>query len=272
MIEPAAAENYAFLLHQILSGTRSSFWDDDDEEQTEYAWLVDIDGNRIGAISDHVKETAAVAVIDLNGPVMKYDSCSAIGTQSLIKAIQQANANPDVASIVLQIDSPGGSVAGTQLFSNVVKNSKKPVVASINGMMASAALWIGSAAAERIATANTDVIGSIGTMASWLNFSKYYEKLNIAKHEVYASASTDKNKDFREANAGNYEPLIKTWLDPLNNEFIGAIKENIPDANKSVFSGATYLAKNAISLGLIDSINTFDYAVKRSLQLANSIK
>ncbi len=78
-----------------------------------------------------------------------------------------AASNPNIAAIVLQIDSPGGEVSGTQQLADVIKSVQKPVVAFVDGMMASAALWIGSAADEIIASTPQDIIGSIGTMMSF---------------------------------------------------------------------------------------------------------
>src|SRR4051812_49200179 len=77
------------------------------------------------------------------GAVMKYDYCGAAGTQSMMRALEQANDNPSISAIILQIDSPGGAVDGTQQFADAIKNSKKPVVAYINGTMCSAAMWLG---------------------------------------------------------------------------------------------------------------------------------
>ncbi len=133
--------------------------------------------------------------------------------------------------------------------------------------MCSAAMWIGSAASKRIASSNTDTIGSIGTMASWRDAKCYWEKEGVKFHEVYATASTHKNLPFREAEKGNYESLITTWLDPTNEEFISAIQENLPNADKAVLNGAAYIAKDAKKKGLIDSIGTFDDAVKAALNL-----
>jgi signal peptide peptidase SppA len=267
LIHPDSAQHLALIAHKLFTSEQSSWFDDDEEEEMkEFAWIVNASGQRIGTIEDAVNN--GVAVINLQGAVMKYDYCGAPGTQSLMKALQQANNNPSVSAIVLQIDSPGGSVDGTEQFANAVKNSAKPVVAYVNGMMASAAMWIGSAASQRIASSNTDVIGSIGTMASWNDFSGYMEKMGIKRHEVYATDSTHKNLDFREANKGNYDPLVKTWLDPLNSEFTGAIQENLPNADKTVLNGSHFIAKDAKKKGLVDKIGNFETAVKTAMKLS----
>lgn len=261
-IDPMAAQHYASIVHQLVTGQATSF---EEEPVKEFTYIVNAAGQKIASIAD--ANDNGVAVINLRGAVMKYDYCGAAGTQSIMKALEQANANPSVKGIVMQIDSPGGAVDGTQQLANAVKQSGKPVVAYINGTMASAAMWIGSAAATRISSSNTDTIGSIGTMASWKDYKGYYEQQGVKSHEVYASASTHKNLAFREATEGNYDALIKTSLDPLNNEFINSIKGNLPGVDESVFNGSHYIATEAKKKGLIDKIGSFDMAVKTAMQL-----
>lgn len=272
LIEPNAADNYALILHKLFTGESASFSiSEQDEKPRDFAWIVNASGQRIGTIADAVDN--GVAVINLKGAVMKYDYCGAAGTQSMMKALQQANDNPSVSAILLQIDSPGGSVDGTQQFATAIKNSAKPVVAYVNGMMASAAMWIGSAAQQRMASSNTDTIGSIGTMAAWNDWKGYYERVGVKPHQVYATASTHKNLPFREANGlnadgkTNYEPMIKTWLDPTNEEFMNAIQQNLPKADNTVLNGAAYIATEAKKKGLIDKIGTFEEAVKTAMKL-----
>ena len=99
------------------------------------------------------------------------------------------------------------------------------------------------------------------------------EKIGFKRHEVYATASTHKNIQFREAQGNNqdktpnYDPMIKTWLDPLNGEFTGAIEKNLPDVDKTVLNGSHYIAKEAKQKGLIDKIGDFELAVSTAMKL-----
>lgn len=277
MLMPSYAESLSLMVHKLFSGEIQSFAgddDDDDDEPKTFSWLIDSEGKIIGSIDDSEKE--GIALIELQGAVMKYDYCGSVGTKSIGEKIVQANNNPGVTAIILNIDSPGGSVSGTQELADVILASKKPVVAYADGMMCSAAMWIGSAASYRIASSKTAVIGSIGTMCSWSDWRAYYEKIGVKTHEVYATDSTEKNIQFREANGNNakkennYEPLIKTWLDPLNGVFTSAIKSALPNADPSVLNGAHYVAEEAMQKGLIDSIGNFKSAIDKAIELGNS--
>jgi protease-4 len=210
-----------------------------------------------------------VAILPITGPIMKGDApCGgAVGTATLTAALSDLLANADITGIVLKIDSPGGTVDGTQTFASAIKAAakKKPVVAYVDGMMASAAYWIGSSASHIMAGTKTDVIGSIGTMVQWADFSKRYEAAGIKVHEAYATESTDKNRMFRDANAtGDYTSIIKDFLDPVNHEFLSAVKANREGklrGKENVLTGKVYMAKDALRHGLIDSIGTIDQAV-----------
>lgn len=269
-IEPQSASYYASLVHKLFAGETITDFNEAADAVKEFAWAANASGQRISTIEDAVDN--GVAVINVRGAIMKYDYCGAAGTQSMIRALNAANNNPSLSAIVLQIDSPGGSVDGTQQFAEAIKQSKKPVVAYVNGMMCSAAMWIGSAAAERIASSNTDIIGSIGTMARWMDFKEMYARAGVKTHEVYASNSTQKNEGHRAAEEGNYEPLITGTLDPMNDEFTAAIQQNIPNVDKSVLSGNHYVAKEAKKKGLINKIGSFETAVRSAIQLSKTTK
>lgn len=214
-----------------------------------------------------------VMVLPVNGPLMKYTECGVPGTSNMLVSLNEALADPNVEAIVLQIDSPGGTVDGTKVFADAIKASTKPVVAFVDGLMASAAMWIGSSASEIVASTNHDIVGSIGTMMQWMDFTEAYKAKGIKIHSATATESSDKNKMFSDATAtGNYTELITTMLDPVNNDFLGAMKNNragkIDLSKENVLTGKIYMAKEAIKYGLVDKIGTLDMAIKRAKTLA----
>lgn len=272
-LDPMAAKKYSAMVDLIFSRDAS------DILQTELAkpvsknditFFADANGNNIGSIDSSISVPGVVAVIRIAGAVMKYDYCGAPGTQTIMDIIDELNANTNVHSIVLSIDSPGGAVDGTQQLANKIASSKKPIVAYVNGTMASAAVWFGAASKYRIASSTTDMIGSIGTMVRWTDYSKQDEQMGIKDVEVYATASVNKNIEIREANGStpNYQPLIDNILDPTNEEFISAVKTFLPAANEDVYTGSIYLAKQAQQMGLIDKIGSLSDAINMAQQLA----
>lgn len=201
---------------------------------------------------------AKIAVICLEGPLMKNDWCGCLGTASLLALFNLACETETVQQILLLVDSPGGSIDGTFAFADAVSECCKPVTTIINGMCASAAYWIGSSAAKIYATAPTDIIGSIGTMIQLVDQSKYLDNLGIVVRTFYADDSANKNAEFTQASKGEGKLLVKNLLNPLNDQFKAAIVANRPDVNKDALTGKIYVGADALAAGLIDGIMCID--------------
>lgn len=252
----------------VLNG--NSFWDRDHKAEAEITVVEPENrGSYISASLNSAPE-GSVAVISISGPIMKEDNCGDPGTKSYEKMILSALENPNIAGIVLQIDSPGGTVSGTQHLAQVIKNANKPIVTLAEDLMASAAYWIGSSAKYVLANNNTTRVGSIGTMLSFADVQPYWEAQGVKFHEIYATASTAKNKDFAEARKGNYDAIIEGTLNPLNNEFLAAVKNNRGQAlnQDKTLNGQVYLAQEALKHGLIDGIGGLQQAVEKVYELA----
>lgn len=274
LIDAQSAEALGTNVAAVLQG--KSFWEIEHKSKPEYL-IIDGDGASLKPSGSFFSSTldkarpGSVAVISISGPIMKDDNCGDPGTKTYESLIQQAAANPNITGIVLQIDSPGGTVSGTQSLSNVIKNVEKPVVTLAEDTMASAAYWIGSAANYIFANTGTTRVGSIGTMLSFADMQPVWEKAGVKFHEIYASKSTDKNADYAEIRKGNYEGYIKNTLDPLNNEFLNSVKANRGEklVSEKTLSGMVYTANDAITYGLVDAIGNLNDAVAKVHELAS---
>lgn len=205
----------------------------------------------------------SIAVINLSGPLMKNDQfCGPVGTATIAEWAKAIDNNPNFIGAIVKSDTPGGSVAGTEELARVFASTKKPFVAFVDGLTASAGYWAISGCNEIIAGGQTSTIGSIGVMCTIADFSKALEMEGITLHELYATNSSAKNKSYRDAIGGDYA-AITAELDALNVVFENTIRTNrshvkIKDA---VFNGATYLSTEAKKMGLIDRIGTMDDAI-----------
>lgn len=216
---------------------------------------------------------ASIAVIAIEGPLMKADFCGDLGTVSIGNLIKMANDTASVKTILLVIDSPGGTVSGTENLASVIRSSQKRTVSVVDGYMCSAAYWIGCSANEVYAASNTSIIGSIGTMISWYDNTAAMEERGYVLREYYADASKDKNLAFRAASKGEGKLLIEELLNPLNDEFTSWVKESRPQLagkEKETLSGKTFTAKKAIELGLIDGMKSIETIISESPKRKNS--
>ena len=258
-IEESAAKKYYPIVKSFLQGNANAFENFYDEDEDE-------DYNTTGLY----EEESVTAVVHISGVIMKSDGWCSSGTQTIAKKIKALEADDKVNSIFIKIDSPGGMVDGTQALHETLKNCKKPTLAFVDdGLCASAAYWIASGCDEIWTSKTTDRIGSIGTMLTIANLDKMYEQEGIQIHEIYATKSKDKNKDFKDASNGNYETVISEMLNPINEEFINSVKSARPNVSEKTLTGKVFMSNQAIKLGLIDQIGSYEDAI---IHLSNKAK
>lgn len=211
----------------------------------------------------------SVAVISVKGPLMKEDQfCGPAGMASVGQIVKEAENHHNIDAIVLHIDSPGGTVDGTEALANIITATQKPVVSFVDGLMASAALWIGSSANEIIASTDTDEVGSVGVLMSFADIQPYWEKLGVKFHTITASTSAEKVKMWEDLRAGKYDTYIKEVLDPLDEKFMNVIKENRPNVTDEHLTGKVFFARDVMGV-FVDSIGTLEDAILRAYELAN---
>jgi len=271
LISKERSTAYSSILLSLIKGENFSEGDSALARERNRSYVISGVGDqrqRFGFTDTNIPE-GSVAVIPIRSEILKYDQpCGPRGTQSILTDVKSADQNPNIKSILLVVDSPGGQVTGTDLLAEAIKNSVTPVVAYIEGMAASAAYWIISGATKIIASSSLDRIGSIGTMLMVEDLQPSLEAMGVKFHEIYASLSVDKNLEFNQVLDGNYGPYQKNVLDVINQKFLSSIKTNRPAVEDSTLTGKIYFAPEAITLGLIDEIGSLDYAVSVAAALS----
>ena len=262
-IDPIYAINQLGLVEQILSGQVVV-------ERAESDPIISVlhPAAASASASRQGNQPSFVAVTKLVGPLMKSDQeCGPAGMATIGRYLQSRDADASVIGHVLVIDSPGGTVDGTEVFGNLVKSLEKPVVAYVDGLCASAALWIGSNADEMIASTELDEIGSVGVLLSFKDFQPAYEKMGVKQHNVVSSLSPDKIKMFEDLRAGKYDTYIKERLDPIAEKFQQVIRANFPNVDDKHLTGKIFHARDLIGI-MVNSIGTLQDAVARVSELS----
>jgi len=149
---------------------------------------------RAAEIADVDGKVAVIPVYGVLAQKMDFMSAMSGGTSyaGIKKALHSALANEDVKAVVLDIDSPGGTVPGTdELASEIraIRGGEKPIIAQVNSLAASAAYWIASAADEIVVTPSGRA-GSIGVYTAHDDLSAALEKRGIKR--TYISAGKHK--------------------------------------------------------------------------------
>jgi len=271
-IDPEHAEGYLPAVFQLIEGKPVTSYESQASAANPFVYNPTtrdrIDSEFTG--TQKIPE-GSIAFIPVLGALMKDDWCGEPGTETIAKWIRQANENSSIIGIILMIDSPGGTVDGTQLLANAVLQSQKPVVSRVSGLIASAAYWIGSSSDHIMLDSDTAMVGSIGTMISIRDFSGYYEKFGIKDHNITADKSSDKNKVYLDARRGEYQGIKNELLNPMNEVFLSAVIANRGIDQKEhgePLTGKIYLASKAIELKLADSIGSLDQAIQLVQNLA----
>ena len=264
LISKERSTAYASILLSMLKGENFSDVDSAIARERNRSYVIGAMGDqpqRFGFADTNIPE-GSVAIIPIRSEILKYDQpCGPRGSQSILTDVKSANQNPNIKSILLVVDSPGGQVTGTDLLAEAICNTTTPIVAYIEGMAASAAYWIISGASSIIASSDLDRIGSIGTMLMVEDLQPALEAQGVKFHEIYASLSVDKNADLNQVLDGKYESYQKNVLDVINSKFLSSIKANRPNVDDSTLTGKMYFAPEAIALGLIDEIGSLEYAI-----------
>lgn len=266
LLDPERARAYAGTLLGLLHGEANNDADFSMQRERNRPYILSMEDDEVPkrhSMGDQSIPSGSIAVIPIRGEIMKYDvPCGPRGSASIANDIKDCDANGNIKSILLVIDSPGGQVTYTDILADVIKNCSKPVVAYVEGMAASAAYWIASSASKVIASSELDRIGSIGTMLFFADLKPYYEEMGVKFHEFYASKSTDKNKDINDVLEGKYNDYRKNTLDKINEKFLETVKANRPSIDDGALTGKMFFANDAIAMGLIDSIGTMEYALE----------
>ena len=270
LIDNERSAYYASLIHTLFNGGCVNQGDLSIERAKSRSFVLSGSStDQYFGLKDESIPKGSIAVIPIRSEIMKYDQeCGPRGTMSIMDEIDAVNNNPNISGMLLLIDSPGGQVSATDLLADKIKSSPKPVVSFVEGLCASAALWIAAGSDKIFASSDLDRIGSIGVMLAFADLKPYYEKLGVKFHEFTATLSTNKNKDFNDVLSGNYDGYRTEVLDRINEKFIAHIRECRPAVSEDALSGKMFFAQDAIAAGLLDEIGSFQSALAYTANLA----
>ena len=182
--------------------------------------------------------------------------------QTFAREIRTLADDPSTASIVISVDSPGGTVAGTVEAAEAVAyaRSRKKVTAVVNDTCCSAAFWVASQASE-IVVSPTSLTGSIGCIISHLDYSKALSEWGIVATYIRSAV--------KKALGQPYEPLSDTaraefqkMVDDVHSQFIAAVAKGRRKARAVVAdqwaTGEVWTGADAITAGLADRLGTLN--------------
>lgn len=216
-----------------------------------------------------------VAVIPLRGVIAHRmsaleESSGGMSAERFTQMIQQVAADDSVGTILLDIDSPGGTIPGVMEAADAVfaAREKKKVVAIANSVMASAAYWIASQAGEIVAIPSVldRSIGSIGVVTVHLDLTEKLAKEGVKATVIRAGENKWAGNPF-EPVSEEYLAELQAGADAAKAVFVKAVARGRGITAAQVKSqygdGKAFSAVDAKAVGLIDRIATMDDTIGR---------
>lgn len=214
----------------------------------------------------------AIAVLPLTGTIshrmgMMTEMSGGTSTEKFGQWLKAAVADPNVKAIVIDADSPGGSVDGVPELAAEVANAKasKPVIAQVNAMAASAAYWIVSQASEIVVTPSGEV-GSIGVFAAHEDISKAAEMQGVKVSLVSAGKYKTEANPF-EPLSSEARQALQSQVDEFYTMFTKAVAKGRNTTAQAVQNGfgegRMVSAHQAVKEGMADRVATMDQTLSR---------
>jgi signal peptide peptidase SppA len=177
----------------------------------------------------------------------------------LIESREKTLKDGRVKAILLNIDSPGGTVTDADGIYRLLKDYKEryhvPIYAHVDGLCASGGMYI-ACAADKILSSESSVIGSIGVLVpTAMNYTKLMEKLGVDSLTMTAGKGKDELNPFRPWKP-NESANIQGLVDDFYQTFVGIVTENRPEVNRerlvTEYGANIFTAPKAKEIGLID--------------------
>jgi len=209
---------------------------------------------------------SGVAYVQLYGVVGKHLSgiemaCGGCSLDKVSSELLAAANDPTIDKILLDVDSPGGTITGVPELAHLIREIKanKPIYAFTERMMGSAAMWIASACTNIIATPSSKV-GSIGAYLAMVDNSAKMEKdgTKLLLFEAGAHKAIGLRPPTEEETG-----MMQDRVEAIHEEFKSSILIERPSVIDSTMQGLIYSGIEAESLGLVDAIvMSFDEALR----------
>ncbi len=205
-----------------------------------------------------------VALVELTGVI--YDS------RQIVRQFKTYGENPSIKAIVFRINSPGGGVAASQEIYEAVKKvrkSGKPVVVSMGSVAASGGYYVACGADSIVANPGTTT-GSIGVILETTNVAGLLKKLGVSVNVVKSGKFKDIGSPFRKMTSEERAYLQK-YIDNAYGQFVRVVsaERHLPiERVKQFADGRIFTGEQALKLGLVDKLGTYDDAIALAAKMA----
>ncbi len=205
-----------------------------------------------------------IAIVELNEPI--YSS------EHIVQQIKRFRENVNIRAIVLRIESPGGGVAASQEIYEEVKKTReygKPIVVSMGAVAASGGYYV-AVGASRIVANPGSITGSIGVISQFMHVGELLGKMGVTSTTIKSGKLKDAGSPFRKPTEED-KRYFQEMIDDIYDQFVTTVAEE-RKLKKSLVKlyadGRVFTGKKAYELKLIDTLGTYQDAIKIAARLA----
>ncbi len=247
-------------LDAIIGGIGQRFGIEDSNILPEMAQIADGERKEPG-----YSQIGSVAVVSIFGVLahrgkFKADSSYILGYDVIGKQIQAAINDPEITAVMLEMDSPGGEVAGCFELAQQIREwtAIKPIKSAVSSLSASANYLL-AAACDEIVITDTGMAGSIGVVFRHVDVSKMAEKEGVKVTHIFAGAQKVDGNQFEPLSA-EVKQRLQAEVNSLHDKFISRViaYRGIDESVIRAQEAAVYTGQDAIKAGLADRIATAD--------------
>lgn len=255
----AGTEHSLTLAVEVHDKIMAGMFDQDDEDEKDAPYSFSVEGE--------------VGVVTIKGSLTNRDSWvnqyyGITSYAEIRRSLIHAANHSGVKAILLDIDSGGGAVSGVADVGDLIRKidkEVKPIYAFTDGTMCSAAYWLGCSA-RKVYSSNVSTVGSIGVIATHMEYSKQLKDEGVGVTVVRAG-------QFK-ALLNSIEPATKAAIEQLQGQLNAAYQVFMPYVaecrgvtvdmcDKTMAQGREFFGQEALTAGLVDSIETFDSTMSK---------
>jgi protease IV len=241
---------------------------------------IKVDGNPFTLVTNMMtslfakpKEPAGpkLAVIYCSGAIIsgksQYDwsgNIAAMGSETIVEAIEKARKNAEVKAIVLRINSPGGSALASDMIWRAIERAKaeKPVIASMGDVAASGGYYIACNSQAILAEPQT-ITGSIGVVGMMMNADALWPWIGIKPERLTRGKRAEALLTSKALDDDGKE-MIRAHMKEIYDQFLGKVAAGRGKAASDiepVARGRVWTGRDALAKGLVDRLGGLDDAV-----------
>ncbi len=219
-----------------------------------------------------------VGVVSINGEISMQRTPASLmspgspNAEDIARAIGSVKDKPNVKALVIKINSPGGSVVGSRLIRQALRDTGKPTVAYLSEVAASGGYYVASGADYIVADPDT-LTGSIGVLTVFTDARGLLKKLGVNVTAVTSGEHKTMGAFFKGLSPSD-KAIIQSIINDTYHEFVNVVIEGRgPRLDKNAFlsiaDGRVLSGRQAYKIGMVDELGNGETAIKLAANLSN---